>query len=220
MRQWFTAFLAFSSLALATACFRVDSSPMHVSVKGMDSRRDIVLVTNAAQRELMGEMPEINHLCAIDIPSSMLYYYEGPRVRDVQYQMRILSALDEIGYRGKIVGVKHLPSPPMMVMNYAQPVVLWPDRHVIIIQIPAMKNNMDANRVTDAMAYARLGGRPINLLVDDRNQSVMIAHHNKRLSSFGNYAHSIASAGYGITGWSERYEESEAPARGWIPVDG
>jgi hypothetical protein len=72
-------------LLTTAACFRVDTHDLQLYVPGMLTDRDLVLVTNAAQRELMGEFSDIRHECKVDLERSLLVYYEGPRVLDRRY---------------------------------------------------------------------------------------------------------------------------------------
>jgi len=193
---------------------------MQFGVSGMETARDVVLVTNAAQRELMGEFPEIKHACTIDLSRSLLMYDEGVRLKDAGYRNRLIYALHEAGYSATTISVTHTPSEPLYVANLPHPIVVWPDRHRLTVHIPDMKNSRDANRVTDALAYGRLGSRPANLEVNVNNHTVTVRNQNRRLAALGNYAHSIVTAGYGVNGWAKHDATTDPPARGWLPYDG
>jgi hypothetical protein len=108
----------------------------------------------------------------------------------------------------------------MLAANYPHPIVLWPDRYRLLVHIPALKGNLDANRVTDAIAYGRIGGRPDNLVVDPAHHTVTIKRQNRLLATFCNYAQSIATAGYRVEGWDKLDAIKEPPARGWLPFEG
>jgi hypothetical protein len=207
-------------LLLGAACFRMDATDMQLTVDGITSERDIVLITNAAQRELMGELPEIKHECHVDLPQSTISYFEGPRIMDSSYQRRILSALENAGYSATIKQVSHNPTAPMRVVNHHLPIVVWPDRCKMVVVIPSMTTVLDANRVADALSFARLGERPLNLSVDPITGIVRIHHQERRFTARGNYAHAITTAGYRVNGWPEITSGDAVPARGWLPAEG
>jgi len=220
MRTSITVICSTLLLLLGAACFRMDAVDVQLTVNDISTERDIVLVTNAAQRELMGELPEIKHECLVDLAQSTMSYFEGPRLMDTSYQRRVLAALENAGYSATIKNVSHAPTAPLRVVNLPVPIVVWPDRCKMVVNIPAMRNTLDANRVADALSYARLGDRPLNLSVDPDTGIVRIHHQNRRATVRGNYAHAITTAGYNVDGWPEIKTGDEFPARGWLPAEG
>ncbi len=96
----------------------------------------------------------------------------------------------------------------------------WPDRHTLVVRIPELKSRLDANRVVDALAYGRVGGRLDRLHVDPVARTVSVATQNRRVSTGNNFAFRIATAGYGVAGWADGTAPSDPPARGWWILDG
>lgn len=199
-------------------CFRVDRQNLSLRVPGMESVRDLVLVTNAAQHELMGEFPDAKHWCEVDLARSLLVYYEGPRLAHPAYRTRLLSALSEAGYPGSAGPVAHDPLPPLAIGGHRMDE--WPDRHRLVIHIPALQGPLDANRVADALAFGRLGGRPDRLRVDPATRTVTVAQQNRRVAAWGNFAHAVTGAGYDVEGWPAAAPGAEHVPRGWVPVGG
>lgn len=212
------------ALILATlavvACFRVDIADLRLQVPDLNTARDLVLVTNAAQHELMGELPDPKHWCEIDLARSLVIYREGPRLRDPAYISRVMNALTEAGYPAEFQLVQHDPSPPIKASNWPDPIVEWPDRQVLVLHVPAMTQKVDANRVADALAFARLGGRLSNLVVDPVAKTVTIKGYNRRAAAEQNFEHHLANAGFAVAGWISGPGPAQPPARGWAPFEG
>lgn len=217
-RSLFLLLLTLAGLAGA-GCFRRETRDVHLEVPGLASSRDVVLITNAAQRELMGEMPAFRHECRIDLARTRVDYHEGARLADPSYQRRMLDALAEAGYPATIRSVRHDPPQPLRIGGKEYLFYEWPDRYRAELVIPSMHHARDANRVADALACARLGGRPANLVVDPVRRTVRILGQQRRLATPLNYAQSIAAAGYD-TDLLDAFPEAEAPPRGWIPSGG
>ncbi len=203
----------------AIGCLRKEMHDAQIDVEGMTSDRDTALVTNAAQRELMGELPPIRHECRIDPSGGRVVYYEGPRLSDTAYQRRILAALAEIGYPATIRSVRHDPPRRLRIAGIELMLEEWPDRFSMELELGGMDTSGDANRVADAIAYARLGCRPVNLEVDPGSGTVTIRNQSRRLATPLNYAFAIATAGF-TAGPLAAYDEITAPPRGWLPIDG
>lgn len=204
---------------LLTGCFRSDVAVLSLRVPDLATERDLVLVTNAAQSELMGEIAPCKHWCEIDLAGGLVRYYEGPRLRDPAYIRRLVSSLATAGYAAQVRGVRFDPPPAIRVVNYPHPVVEWPERHMVELAISEIKTRRDGNRVVDALAYARLGGRPEQLRVDPARRTVTISGQNRRQSASANYRFRIASAGYAVDGWPADCGQPDPPARGWEPAD-
>lgn len=202
------------------ACFRVDSADLQLRVPGLATERDLVLVTNAAQHELMGEYPDPAHVCEMDLGRSLLIYHAGSELREARHVRQLLSALALAGYPGTVQSITFNPTPPLRVADRPDPIVVWPDRHTLVVQIPELKRNLDGNRVADALAYGRAGGRLERLRVDPVARTVQIAQQNRRVAARGNYAFAVATAGYGVEGWGDGQPPADPPARGWWPCEG
>ena len=208
-----------AALLVLAACFRADFAPMTLRVPALATARDLVLVTNAAQHELMGDLPDAQHFCEVDLARSLVMYHETPLLRDPAYVRRLMGALEQAGYPARVVSLQHVPTPPIRVASEPQPVSTWPDRHLLVLEIPAMRAAVDANRVVDALAYGRLGRRPDGLIVDPAARTVSIAHQNRRSATPLNFAARIASAGYAVEGSAAMPAPASPVARGWWPLD-
>lgn len=208
----------FALVLVVTSCFRIEHRQLDLSVQGMTGSQDVILVTNAAQRELMGEWGDLRHQCRIDLASQTVLYSEGGRLSDPRYRESILNALRHAGYPATVVDLKADPSRPADLLGNRIDLVQWPDRHTVRLQVPGMMTTRDANRIADALAWARYGGRPPSLSVNPADGSVTIQGQNQRLATRMNYIHAITSAGFACSGHPAC--PAQSPPRGWVPVEG
>jgi hypothetical protein len=204
-------------ILLAAACYRIESASTRIDVPGMRTALDVIQVTNAAQHELMAELGDVRHGCQVDLARSTLFYHEGPRLGDSRYRAYLRNRLAEAGYESVVLGFGAHPPPPLRVPGYPHPIIEWPDRHTLALHIPSMKRNVDANRISDALACARGGGRPAQLAVDSRRRQVQVRDYNLRVHTGRNFDFMIATAGFDANDWPANLGQPDPPGRGWVP---
>jgi hypothetical protein len=94
--------------AAAAACMRIDEASATIRVPAMATERDRIIVTNAAQHQLAGEMPDRKHFCQISVPRGIVAYHEGPALRDTRYVDRIRQSLASAGYAADAIAAVRL----------------------------------------------------------------------------------------------------------------
>jgi len=102
-------------------------------------------------------------------------------------------------------------------MTEKGPVQMWPGRFTAAIVVPEMVSNRDANRVVDAIAYARLG-RDDRRIVADSSARTISATYESLLLAEQNIELAIAAAGYAANRVPADLGTPDSIPQGWSPV--
>jgi hypothetical protein len=211
-------FAAVAALAFA-ACMRIDAANATIRVPGMAAERDRLIITNAAQHQLSGEMPDRKHFCEISLSRGIAAYHEGPGLRDARYVDQIRQSLAAVGYAAEAHAVAFNPLPPRTLED-GRVIDNWPDRHTLFLKIPALRSNTDGNRIVDAIAAVRLGGISPKIQPDMARREMRIRGYNTLHAARCNFEFMIASAGYAANDEPANSGGRDAVPRGWEPADG
>ncbi|HOW98208.1 MAG TPA: hypothetical protein PK634_10515 [Kiritimatiellia bacterium] len=199
---------------LCVSCVRETQRTVEIKVPGMQTERDVRIVTNAALNEAVGRAT-LQHGYDICVDKGTMFYYEGARLLSREYQRHILRCLREIGYEARIVEVRHWPAPAMPTpRGWLQ---AWPDRHAAAISIPAMKTGVDAHRVVGAIARARAGDDPLRVAPDPAAHAIRVTYDTNQLA-LKNLEGAIANAGYQANDTPPSMGLPDSFPVGWTPI--
>lgn len=210
----FVLFVAAGLLA-AMSCRRSDLRTTVIRVPQMTDARAIRIVTNAALDEVVGRYDGTKNDCEIDLANSSVLYHEGPRLQSPEYQRQLENRIREVGYEARVIRVAL--NPPSPVPTKDGPVQIWPDRFTALIAIRGMSRNTDANRIVDAIAYARLGADSPRVTPRPADRQLVATYEGISLSP-RNIEYAIAGAGYTANTVEANFGKGDAPAMGWTPV--
>lgn len=214
LRSGILAGLLGLTAVLGASCVRQPQRTVEIKVPGMQTERDVRIVTNAALNEVVGRAT-LQHGYDICAEKGTLFYYEGSRLLSREYQQHILRCLREIGYEARIVEVRHWPATAMPTpRGWLQ---AWPDRHAAAISIPAMKTGVDAHRVVGAIARARTGDDPLRVTPDPAAHTVRVTYDTNQLA-LKNLEGAIANAGYQANDTPARMGLPDSYPVGWTPI--
>ena len=174
------------------------------------------IATNAALHQITGILEDdhaILHGCEISLSRRVVTYHEGRRLRQTDYRTRIQAAIQEEGYASQIVALHHNPLPPVIVPDRVYPSP-WQDRHTAILFIPDMTGIQDANRVADAIAFARAGGDIVEVVPDSTARTIELTYDRFKLTR-RNLEAAIAGVGVGTEPQNYPTGSENAVARGW-----
>jgi hypothetical protein len=207
-------FLAAGLLA-AISCRRSDLRMTTISVPQMADARSIRIVTNAALDEVVGRYDGTKNDCEVDLANSAVLYHEGQRLLSSDYQRQIEDRIREIGYEARVIRAGL--NPPAPVPTGDGPIQIWPDRFTALIAIRGMKDNTDANRIVDAITYARLGTDSPRVALRAGTRKLIATYEGISLSP-RNIEYAIAGVGFSANGVEAKLGAADAPAMGWTPV--
>lgn len=203
-------------LAATTSCRRSDMRTDRVAVPGMRDDRDVRIVTNAVLGATSELAQAIRNDCEIDVSKRLALYHEGPRLRLPQYRALLLARLNEVGY-AKARILKVALNPPPLADTMDGPCQDWPDRHTAVILVPGMTDVTAANRVVDAIAFARVVSDDARIRIDRVARSLTVTHEGL-WAARPNLEHAIACAGYSANAVPARLGGSDSVPDGWRPL--
>jgi hypothetical protein len=212
---WFVAVGLGMGLLAAVSCRRSDLRVAIIDVPQMTGDRAIRIVTNATLDEIVGRYDGTQHGYEIDLSKKLILYHEGQRLCSREYQRRIEARLGEVGFEAHVVGVHFNPTPPVPTEQGL--VQMWPNRYTAVLSIPALASNTDANRVVDAIAYARIGGDDPRISVRRDSREVVATYESLNLS-LQNIEYAIACAGFTANDIPANLGANDALPHGWTPV--
>lgn len=207
--------IAISSIGilLTASCHRSNTQTATVKIPQMITAQEVRIVTNAALHEVVGNYDGIPNRCEVDLSKKWVLYHEGPQLLKPAYQTRIKSCLAEVGFKGHVMSVQY--NPPVRITQGM--VEGWVDRHTMVISIPDMMSNTDANIVVDAIAYARLGADDPRVSVD-ANARCVVAQYNRLFLARKNIEYAIAGVGFDANTVPAYLGEKNSIAHGWSPI--
>jgi hypothetical protein len=197
------------------SCRRSDVRVATISVPQMSDAKSIRIVTNAALDEIVGKYDGIKNQYEVDLTKKQILYHESQRLFSPEYQRRIKARIAEVGYSSSFASVRHNPPPPVPTTKGL--VQMWPDRITSVISVPNMTSITDANRVIDAIAYARLGADDSRISVDTHSRRLVVAYESLLLSR-KNIEYAIAGVGFDANDVPARLGQSDALPDGWSLV--
>jgi len=115
---------------------------------------------------------------------------------------RVKAAIKEIGFAVDGVVAKHKPTNN------------WRDRHVLSVNVPAMKDKRTANMVIAAVAHAVRGKENKNIVIDLDARIVTVTFDSFKMS-FKNLEHAIANSGFQANDVPANLEAGDALRHGW-----
>jgi len=182
----------------------------------MANERDVRIVTNAVLDATSILAQAVRNDCQIDVSKRLVLYHEGPRLRLPAYRALLVARLMEVGFSDARI-LRTAPNPPPLVETVDGPCQDWPDRHTAVIHVPGMADITAANRVVDALAYARAGGDDPLVSVDPASRTLTVTYEGLRLAR-SNLEHAIACAGYAANAVPARLGGSDAVRDHWRPL--
>ena len=213
--------LLFASIGLcigvlvALSCRRSDIRTVVVNVPQMTDDKIVRIITNAVLDEIVGRYDGVKHDYEIDLAKGLVFYHESHRLRSTVYQQLIQSRLKEVGYDARMMGARL--NPPALVKMGDEYKQLWPYRFTLTISIPGMKSGTDANIVTDAIAYARVGKDDPRIRVRRKSKSLVVTYEGLHLSP-QNVEVAIACAGFSANDVPANLGAADSIPYGWRPV--
>ncbi len=204
----------------AISCRKHDIRYAFIDVPGMTDAKSVRIATNAALHEVVGRFDGIKNDAEVDLSRKLVQYHEGPRLVNREYQRRILERIAEVGYASKVVSAG-LNEPPKVKAKDADGnyhwVQMWPHRCTAIIYVPEMKSVTDANRVVDAIAYARLGRDDDRIDVNAESRTISITYESLNLSQ-RSIEHSIAYVGFDANQVRAKLGREDSVPNRWTPI--
>ena len=197
------------------SCRQSQLRSANIRVPGMDDDRAVRIVTNAALDEVVGHYEGPRHACEIDLAKGLVFCHESARLLSADYQRAIAAALRQIGCEGRILKVAH--NPPAPVPTVDGPCQEWPDRFTAVIAVSGMTTRTIANRVVDAISFARLGRDSPRVTADRTRRRLDTTYESLRLC-VENIEHAIACAGFAANGVPACLGAADAVPHGWEPV--
>lgn len=199
------------------SCRQSQLKTVSVAVPAMDDDRAVRIVTNAALDEVVGHYDGRMHDCEIDLANGLVYYHENARLMSADYCRSIVACIRQIGCGARIVKVTHNPPAPTPTVD--GPCQEWPERFTAVIEVSGMTSRTIANRVADAIAFARLGGDSPRVVTDRGNRRIDATYESLLLCQ-RNIEHAIACAGFAANGVPACLGMADAVPHGWRPVTG
>jgi copper chaperone CopZ len=193
---------------------RKDDRTVRIAVPDLKTEQDIRIVTNAALNELVGRYTG-KFQYEMDIGRGLVLYHESHGLQTAAYQRRIVECLRAAGYDARFLAVAHNPPAPIPLKQRL--VQDWPDRFTAVLHVPELKCNRDADRVEDAIAWARSGDHPSSIAIDRTGRSIQLAF-NPRLTALRNIQQAIAAAGYTANDTPPEAGDLGSFNLGWSPV--
>lgn len=215
-KQWLMGVLGMCAvIAAVVACRRTDVRTVRIDVPQMNSEREIRIITNATLDEVVGRYDGIQHDYEIDLSRKLVLYHESQNLLSPDYQARIVARLREVGFTARIIDVRL--NPPGLVPTEDGPVQMWPDRFTAVISVPDMTSQTSANRVVDAIGYARVGRDSPGISVRRDSRTVVATYESLRLS-LKNIEYAIACVGFDANNVPGNLGRQDALPHGWTPV--
>ena len=199
----------------AASCRRSDVKTVTIQVPEMNDSLSVRIVTNAALNEVVGQCDGTKHEYEVDLSKRIILYHESQRLTSTGYQRQIEDRIREIGLDAAVARV--VPNPTPVSMTEKGPVQMWPGRFTAAIVVPDMMSNRDANRVVDAIAYARLG-RDNPRVVADSSARTITATYESLLLAEQNIELAIAGVGYAANLVPANLGAPDSIPQGWSPV--
>jgi hypothetical protein len=211
-----TAAVLVITLLCAGSFRRSDMRTLTVSVPGMADSTMVRIVTNAALDEVVAQYDGVKRRCEIDLAKRTVLYHEGNKLLLPEYRREIRARLRQVGFESRVLRVAL--NPPLPLPTPDGPVQVWPDRYTLMLHVPGMTGVTAANRVVDAIAYARLGGDHPGVTVD-REQGRLTARYESLRMAAVNIEHAIACAGFSANDVPANLGGADAVCQGWSPVE-
>lgn len=202
MRQWrqLGIILLCLTATVVTGCRRQELRTIVIRVPDLRDDRTAALVRNA----LWAEMTRYEANIAINLKEATLNLSASGVLKVPEVQARLRSALQEVGFAGTVVGVR------------TAPVDHWPDRHVMVIRIPEVTNNLTANIAAAAVTHALTGqGSAQSIHVHPERQEVAVTY-NSMVQARRNFEHAIACAGLRTADIPPNLGYPDPLPHGWI----
>ena len=188
---------------------------VRVATPQMADDTDVRIVTNAALNEVVGRYDGTKHEYEVDLSKGIVLYHESQKLASSAYQNQIEERIRQIGFDAQVLRVGLNPSPE--IMTDKGPVRMWPDRVTAIIEVPEMRTNTDANRVVDAIAYARLGGDDPRVQARRSTRSITVTYEGLLLAD-QNVEYAIACVGYNANAVPANLGTTDSVPQGWSPL--
>jgi len=203
-------------LVTTVSCRRSDVRTDEIVVPRMLSERDVRIVTNAVLDATSELSQAVRNDCEVDVSKRLVFYHEGPRLELPLYQALLLARLNEVGFAEARI-LKVALNPPPLADTVDGPYQDWADRHSAVIHVPGMSDVTAANRVVDALAYARLGRDDPRIQVDRMSRTLTVLYEGLRAAR-SNLEHAIACAGYAANDVPARLGGTDAAPDHWRPL--
>jgi hypothetical protein len=210
------AALVFLSALATLSCRRSDIRTDEIVVPNMVGERDVRIVTNAVLDATSELAQAIRNDCEIDRSKRRVLYHEGPRLRLPAYRALLVARLREVGFNQARILRTGL-NPPPLVDTVDGPCQDWPQRHTAVMSVPGMNDVTAANRVVDALAYARAGRDDPRVCLDPASRTLTVVHEGLRAAR-SNLEHAIACAGYAANAVPARLGGPDSAPDHWRPL--
>ena len=218
-RRPFAVALFIGACCLALfACRRTDPRSTTIHVPDMTGERDVRIVTNAVVNEIWSRLAGPRSDYEVDLGKGIVLCHESSRLMSKPFQRHIEARIREVGFEAHVMGVGHNPPPPIDVGPDRPPLYPWPDRFTAVIRVPGMTTTRAANRVVDAIAFARVGRESEHVTIDRIARSVIVTRYESTLLALKDIEHAVACAGYTANDVPPDVGKAHPPPHGWNAV--
>lgn len=175
-----TKWVAWLAMALlVSSCRRNDPRTTTVHVPDMADDKDVKIVRQALEYELARN----DQSFYVSVKTGTLQFFSSSQVAVPEAQRAVEAELTALGL------------PPKQIQAKPQPSDNWPDRHVLQLIIPEMKNHRAANIAVGTISRVMVNRDNPNVVIDRETRTATVKF-DSMLVAVKNFEHVVVNVGF------------------------